>query len=436
MSRSEKKRRNVLAVIEMFASLSLPVCDDEEAIRAKRNEQREARNRELNSTKGSVAARAQVWFEDVDALLNHREKLLTVVFEEFCGLADTSLRAGLDGGRNELGADTLIALRDVAMSWCRARSDLANTWLERFQELRGLKTGEPVDSAEAVEELSAKARGARVTLRWKASADGVRIVRAPEPSTGKADEVVVYEGSDSGFVDTEISAGQHYEYRVYTLHNGHPSLRAAHISTRRTRRPLRLGKPLAAAALLGLAGLGGWDLQREDSWIRAQLPEPTAAAATELHVGTDLETPPATTGEDVEAAQQLAERLAEGEHASLEDATPIELPPEVEELPPGPPPTASVLNAPSLAFSGQTLLIELDIDRPLEAELVEPVLRGVRLRGLELDRSPGVVRLYVDDLPEGKLEGEAAWSFRLADSQGLETTSITGRCLVLRSSED
>ncbi|GJM20867.1 MAG: hypothetical protein DHS20C15_07820 [Planctomycetota bacterium] len=469
MSRSEKKRRNVLAVIEMFANVGLPVCNDEQAIKAKRDEQRDARNRELNSTKGTSAARAQQWFDDVDALLNRREKLLQVVFEEFCGLADTALRAGLDGGRDELGADTQIALRDLAMSWCRARSDLANEWLERFQERRGLVKGGAVEQTQPVENLRVSARSGRVTLRWDVPAEGcdsVKIVRAPDPAGDKSDEVVVYEGKESGYVDSTIVAKQHYTYRVHSVYHARTSLRSEQISTQRKASERKLAIPLAACVLIALAGVVGWDLQRDGSLLRT-LNEPEAPAGVEQAAElTELEdaplrgpgfgpvrdlelhsTPaPATDAAAIERAQELAERLAAGEHEDLtsvparqpEVVTKSEPEPDASTKPEPPegakraPPTAAVHDSPTLAFSGQTLLIELNIDRPLQPSLVEPALSGVRLRGLDLDRSPGVVRLYVNELPEGDAEGEAFWSFRLADAQGLETGTIAGRCLVLR----
>jgi hypothetical protein len=431
--RSDKSRRNVHQVQEMFTALGLPVCDDEAAIKAACEQQRGTRNRELNSTKGSVAARAQQWFDDVNAMLNKRDELLQIVFEEFCRLGDTVLRADIDGGRTALGADTQISLRDIAMNWCRARSDLANRWLAEYLEMRGLKDNEALEQPKRICEFKAVPRSGRVILTWTAPDDHydeVRIVRVTDSSNDPSDEVVVYQGEDSSFLDTSVSPKVPYTYRAYTVFEGHRSLTASVAHTHRKSADSKGSRTSFVAVLLvvGCLGLVSYDHLMGDDIIMSTLARSIDQAANAM------EKPGLLTRETEDAlntVQAPVNTVVEvSESPAVDSASPVQVLVD-ENGEPRPDPRAWMTRPPTLAFAGESLGLELAMTEQLEPELVDAVLVGVAMKRVEFDIDPPVVRLMVLPLPNGESEGEASWSFRLTSADGRLTEVIEGTCQVL-----
>src|SRR5580692_5253159 len=78
-------------VIDMFAELTLPVCDDESAIQQKVKEQRDRRLRDTNSTNVMTKEKTQRWFKDVESMQDarRRQSLLQIVYERFKDLANS-----------------------------------------------------------------------------------------------------------------------------------------------------------------------------------------------------------------------------------------------------------------------------------------------------------------------------------------------------------
>ncbi len=431
--RSDKSRQNVHQIQEMFAALGLPVCDDEAAIKAACEEQRGTRNRELNSTKGSVAARAQQWFDDVNNMLNKRDELLEVVFQEFCRLGDTVLRADIDGGRTALGADTQMSLRDIAMNWCRARSDLANAWLAEFLERRGLRDNEELEQPKRVTEFKASPRRGRVMLTWTVPEDRydeVRIVRVVESSTDPADEIVVYQGTDASFLDTSVSPKVHYTYRAYTLFEGHKSLTATVAHTQRKgssgkrMKPSFVGVLLAAGCVLILA----YDKKWGDDVIMGTLAQNFSQSASALAEGSSSAETADTAGEATPVSNQneAAMGVPSDEQSSETDTD------DSAEDGSRPNPRVWMSRPPTLAFAGETLSIELDMTETMKAELVDLKLEGLEFKRFEFDTNPPLVRMSVLQLPGNDDEGNARWSFRLTTADGRLSNKISGSCQVVR----
>jgi hypothetical protein len=63
-------------VIEMLASLNLPVCDDGPAIEAAFKKNRDRYLRDQRNPDPAIQARAKGWFANVDALKRKRGELL------------------------------------------------------------------------------------------------------------------------------------------------------------------------------------------------------------------------------------------------------------------------------------------------------------------------------------------------------------------------
>ncbi|MCB9899266.1 MAG: hypothetical protein H6825_14775 [Planctomycetes bacterium] len=443
---SEKRRRNVLAVIEMFAGLGLPVCDDEKEITARRDEQRSARNRELNSTKGTVAAKAQQWFDSADALLNRRDELLLVVYEEFSSLAETVLKSTIESGTNVLGPDTQLALRDLATSWCRARADLANRWLADFLEQHGLTAGGLVEKSRLVEDLRARPRRNKVLLSWKFPEEGceeVYVVRTPDPPTGE--ESFVYQGKDRRFTDTSVTPGAHHAYRVYSVLSGRRSLMSATASTRHEHAGgSSLKLQLAAFGLVAVGlGLVGWDRISGGTLFARGADQPAAVGSSGTHDDAPLPTAEIdlpNRGSTRRAVPRDSDPLAHALDTAPDDpagtdgpgaAEPASEPSVEAEVEAPTPPDAHLIDPPSLAFAGSTLQLKLACDRPLLPEMQDLELTGLTLKRYDFDLTPPAIVFEVTPLLPDEESGRAHWSFRLADADGLLSQPISGQCIVL-----
>ena len=419
----------------MYAALGLSVCDDEASIKAACQLQRGTRNRELNSTKGSVAARAQQWFDDANALFNKRDELLKVVFDEFCGLADTVLRADMDGGRTVLGADTQISLREIAMTWCRARADLAKKWVTKYLELRGLRDSGSLEQPSHICGFKAVSHGSRVMLTWTAPNnhyDEVRIIRVTDNDCETTGKSVVYQGADSSFIDTNVTPQAPYTYRAYSIFEKHCGLTAAVAHTHRKVAGTTARRKLLVSAILLGCGLGtlAYDHQLGDNVILNRLSKGVEQVASALDISVH-DTPKVEVEVEVEVEAESTAVHGATHESEKTDVNPTEG--EHEKRPKTlHAPRAWMTTPPTLAFAGESLSIQLDTTEDLEPELVDAKLNGVELTRIEFNANPPTVRFMVDPLPGNLSERQASWSFRLATADGRLTRAITGTCQVLR----
>jgi len=136
---------NAQAVIEMFADLGLPVCNDARAIRGKVLEQRDRRLHDKNSPDRDVAHRANVWFKNVDALENRRADLLALVYQLFVSLADAAIKASGISDVAILTPDLKDGLRNVALTSCRVDLQTAEQFLATYSTERHL-TDAPIST--------------------------------------------------------------------------------------------------------------------------------------------------------------------------------------------------------------------------------------------------------------------------------------------------
>jgi len=210
-------------VIEMFADLNLPVCDDPSAIQQKVDEQRDRRLKEKNSTDGRTRANADRWFADVDAMRDtpRRGALLQVVYEFFKDLATNSMSVAAASRQFTITQDVIDNLMSTARKQCRVDESLAHTFVEDYLREKGYLQGRLV-STSLVENFSATAGPGRISLTWALppkDCDQVEIVREATGAVKAAGKTeTVYQGNSSSFVDTHASVGVSYIYRAYTLH--------------------------------------------------------------------------------------------------------------------------------------------------------------------------------------------------------------------------
>ncbi len=364
---------SIHSIQSIFRAVDLPLCDDQRAVEEAGDRLRSTRNRELNSTKGTVAAKAQAWFDDVDTLLNRREPLLEAAYEHFSQLAGSVLAAANGAERRRLARRARRALLPLATDWCGAREDLAQQWIKRFAAERKLNLAESEDEAPAEQ----PERRGRTTSRGRKRGGRASGTAAPAPAK--------------------------------------PSLPGR-----------RLALAVAGALVLALA-LGGASLEGGF----AQLWDAAEASALSLTHGDQPATPANTTSGEPALPTASEPVVAEAspqetDEPSAETAEPL------EPVVPAEPWRLGLHAPPAQAFAGQMLVLRLDCERrPLDAEPLELALHGLVFKGFDVNGQPPALRLAVKALPEGASEGEATWSVRLLDRDGGTSTLLTGGCKVV-----
>lgn len=432
----------------MFASVSLPLCDDGAAIQSAADAQRSARNRELNSTKGTTSVRAQAWFEQVDALLKKREQLLSGAYQDFVKLGDAVLGAAGFGGKRKVAKGGRRALLDLAQTWCGAREDLADFWVDRFMKERKLGT-RPVGvgsrqkltglSHQPAQEDPAPRKRKQSTPAPAVVKKEKRKLQAPVPS---ASPIALAEKSPPPAAKQKGSQTQAAEAPASKPTKAKKEQQGKSGS----RRLFAIaGSALAVAAVLGAAAQG---------LIPMDFP---GASASDAQATSDapLTAPADTTNTQptpAETETSLAVEPSRDDEAELQDSSPGEEAPtpepvaEMTDHAPEPeglpvvdlepaalvtPWTAWAIAPPALAFAGQTLQLRLECDSLPDGRLHDLQLQGLKVRNIELTAAHTEVQFDVMPLPEDHYDGLATWSFTLKDELGLASQRIQGQCQIL-----
>jgi GTPase SAR1 family protein len=208
---------NAQRVIEMFVrDLGLPVCDDEGAINKAVESQRGRRLAEKRNPDHVISHAAEEWFKTVDALKNpqRRAQLLGIVFEHYCNMVDTALRAARGSGVVVLTGELRESLRTIAEGDCKTDANLTRRFVQDYLKLRDFEDGTIV-KPKPVGNFTARGELGRVVLSWQlpqGDFEGVEIFR--EGGTGGGAQRPVYRGSGAGFADSEVTAGISYLYRA------------------------------------------------------------------------------------------------------------------------------------------------------------------------------------------------------------------------------
>lgn len=302
-STASPQQRTALEVIEMFKTLGLPVCDDDQAIDQKANSQRARYLRDKNNPQESVRGRADRWFKTVSDLQKDRPALLRIVYEQFTRLADTALKGALSGGMTSLTQDLVDDLTRLANDDCRAESRLADRFVEDYMRERDIKIGEGIVRPGLVEDLTAMSEPGRIVLNWSlptAKCDEVEIVRedeSPAASKKRADKRErVYQHRGTSFVDTGVLPGAWYTYRAYSIFQGVKSASFA------VARAVCLGEPRQARAAWSDGKMSlNWEPPREGAPVPVMIfrrankapavvmsaggPEPADNSTTQVYSG-------------------------------------------------------------------------------------------------------------------------------------------------------
>lgn len=213
--------RTAQEVINIFARLGLPVCDDAGAIDRKINSQRDRYTRDKNrSTDPAVRQRANEWFREVADLQSRRPEFLRVVYQFFGDLAQAALSAGMAAGVKTLTRQLQQNLLKIAFRQCHTDDALASRFLKDFMQDHGLKEGEQVARPAPIERFNAESRLGEVALQWTVptqNCDEIEIIRDEEPSQPGDAGRKIYRGQGTAFVDRDVTPGTTYRYRAHAI---------------------------------------------------------------------------------------------------------------------------------------------------------------------------------------------------------------------------
>lgn len=208
-------------VIEMFAELGLPVCDDGGLIKQKFDAKRDVYLRHLRNPQPSIREKAELGVKNGEAMQSRRPELLRAVYQHFAGLADTAISAALASGVNKFTAEVLENLRRIARDSCKVDDALSSRFLADYMRERGLEQEKELVSPGVVEQFRADSGRGWIALKWTLPAercDEVEITREQEPAAGqkkkKEKAKSIYRGRDAAFTDQDVTPGGRYTYRA------------------------------------------------------------------------------------------------------------------------------------------------------------------------------------------------------------------------------
>jgi len=214
-------------VIEMFAELGLPVCDDAAEIKRKFDGKRDYYLKLLRDPNPNVRAKGETGVKNGEALLNRRPDLLGVVQDHFNGLARTALAGALAAGVTTLTQTLQQELRGIARSACHVDDTLADRFLEQFIKDEGLDGEGPLVRPSLVDNFTATSAKGEILLRWdlpSTNCDEVVIIRelGSAAPAGKASRKshTIQPGSVTLFRDTGLASGTFYSYAAFSVYQG------------------------------------------------------------------------------------------------------------------------------------------------------------------------------------------------------------------------
>jgi hypothetical protein len=208
--------RTLDEVMQMFAALGLPVCDDADAIQKKIDAQTERFQRDKNGSDPKRRLLADIWFKNASDLIHSRAELIDIVRAAFADDADFKLDEAKSQGLNELSEALVDKLRTILRKRCRVDDQLAERFLDRYMKERGFKIKAALVKPALVESLSVLSQAGKISLKWVTpveKCDRVLIVRSSEQDRIDEEE---FEVSTNLFEDNSASAGNWYVYRVYS----------------------------------------------------------------------------------------------------------------------------------------------------------------------------------------------------------------------------
>lgn len=168
-------------VIQLFAALQLPVCDDAAAIQTKIDALSARYQRDKNSPDRDLAHRANNWFKNAAELKQHRHELIEIVYGKFHHQADAALQGAIAAGLTKPTKRLVEALRAILRDHCRTDDDLTERFLTRYLRECGLELDgaqvEPAVASPSAQHISSgpvsvqrtKALSSRMSLFLSAS---------------------------------------------------------------------------------------------------------------------------------------------------------------------------------------------------------------------------------------------------------------------------
>ena len=216
-------------VYEMFKDLGLPICDDGDLIRQKFLEKRPFYLKETSNTTEYIREHGKRGIKNGEAMMNRRPELIDVVYQHFAGLANTAISAAIAAGIRTFTDELYENLyTGQGIKACRADSDLAKKYLERWMSENDFEIGGRIIIPGTIRVFQAESQVGQIELNWDFPAekcDLVEIEREEEtgqsPSRtvpGKAKRERVYRGQETSYIDANVRSCHRYAYHAHAVY--------------------------------------------------------------------------------------------------------------------------------------------------------------------------------------------------------------------------
>src|SRR5262249_7728249 len=184
------------------------------------------------STDPRIQVEADAWFKHVQLLKDRRQDLLAILQAFFDQLANAILEGVLNAGVHELTPAVYTSLCTLAQGQCHLDDHLVSRFVDGYLAQRHLQVGAPLVEPKLVEAVTATPELGRIHLRWKVpveSCDEVILKRQDKGSDQAARELC--RGNRTEYVDTHVTPGRRYIYRLYSVCRGVESKHSQSVET-------------------------------------------------------------------------------------------------------------------------------------------------------------------------------------------------------------
>ena len=198
-------------VIEMFASLNLPVCDDGTAIEGASKKNKGQHLRSLKQVDPAQRAKANEFFDNVERLTNRRKEHLDIVYTAYQAANDQTIASFLASGTQTVTAGMLDGFRKNAVLSFKTDDALADHFVKRYLKDHDIgPVPDPVANFHAASGLG------EIELTWKNPPQNFKEVEIERLDVETGQGITVFQGAETRYSDRTAQVGKRYVYRAYS----------------------------------------------------------------------------------------------------------------------------------------------------------------------------------------------------------------------------
>ena len=213
-------------ILDWFAALAIPVCDDEALINRKFEGLKARYTADLNKP-GDASRVARDWFKHVNLLQKERAAALDLVYTGMYQVtADLTIALAVGSGATVLTSQVRDGLLDVARKQCSTDDALAHRYVDRFIKDRNFTGGSlPRIQPASIANFIVTPKLGRIQLAWDWPANNckdIRVIREEVIGRKNRKESVFTHGITQ-HADTDLVPGVWYQYKACARlpdHNG------------------------------------------------------------------------------------------------------------------------------------------------------------------------------------------------------------------------